>query len=94
MQAANLVISCGLPATENARPVLPFAPLLFVPAPELGAAPPELDPLAAARGVVVVVPRLATAGACDAPQPVAAIPMAARIATRNSFTGIHETTGL
>jgi len=94
MQAANSVISCRLPATENATPVLPLAPLLFDSAPELPAAPPEVDPLAVTGDVVVGVSRLATAGACEPPQPVVATPRIASMAARNFLTEIHETTRL
>ncbi len=86
MQAENAVISRTLPTTENARPVLPLLPLLLVSAPELPALLPGVDPLAVAfEVVVVVVPRFATAGVCEPPQPAVAIPRAATVTARASF---------
>jgi hypothetical protein len=91
MQAANLVISGTLPATENATPVLPLAPLLLASGSELPTLPPELVPLVGVCDVVVV-PKLATAGVCEPPQPAVATPMAARVTARTHLlTETHET---
>jgi hypothetical protein len=71
MREANFVISWALPATENARPVLPPAPLGPVSAPEPPAALPEVAPLAIAFDDVVVAPRFDTAGVCETARTVA-----------------------
>ena len=89
MQAESAVISRTLPTTENATPLLPPPPGLLASSPELPAGPLELDPLAVALDLVVV-PRLATAGGCDPPQPAVTTPRLARMAARNSFPTAHR----
>jgi hypothetical protein len=92
MQAANLLISGALPATEKGRPVLPLVPLLLDPAPELPAASPKVDVVAVARDVVVpfdVVARLATRAEGDPTHPPAATPRLMKAAARTSFLTAH-----
>lgn len=86
MQAANFVSCCTLPVTEKGAPIFPLPP---VAAPELPAAAADPDTLLVGLDAVVV-PRLATAGEPEPPQPASASPRLAAIATRTGFPTTHR----
>jgi hypothetical protein len=72
MQAANFVICFRLPATENATPTLSLPPLAPVSALELPAPALGLEALVVGLDIVVV-PRSATPGIPEPPQPAASV---------------------